>query len=123
MLFTLTLCSNLYAKSCEKNGTCKGRFEIQNDPYDIRRESSRAHISTFFLASFALNRALENPSVQQTLGLKLTKSQRIWYTFIALNLAGLAKEFAYDPDGLSRSDTLSNGLGLVLELPVEFEFF
>ena len=41
----------------------------------------------------------------------------------ALNLFGLVKELAYDPDGLSRSDTLSNGLGLVLELPVELEFF
>lgn len=111
----------LYAKSCEKNGTCKSRFEIQNDPYDIRRESSRAHVSTFFLTSFVTNRLLESSLVPDQY--KLNKTKRIWFTFIAINLAGLVKELAYDPDGLSRSDFINNNLGLIIELPIEFELF
>jgi hypothetical protein len=110
------------AASCQKNGTCKSRFEFQGDPLDFERESSRAHTTAFFTLNFALNRALETPFAQNYVG-HLTKNERIIYTAATLTLLGFIKEIAYDPDGVSSSDMVSNLLGIGLAIPIEITWF
>ncbi len=122
-LFLLFFPFNAFASSCEKNQTCKNRFEIQNDPIDFKRESSRAHIATFFILNTATNRYLESDHFKNWSQLELTKNQRILSSFLLLTGVGLIKEFVYDPDGLSRSDMANNTLGLVLSASFEWSFF
>jgi len=118
LLFSL---AESFAASCEKNGTCKNRFEFQGDPYDFDRESSRSHMAIFFTANFAVNRILENEKFLQWSHLgQLSKTERIIYSSLLLTGIGLAKEFAYDPDGLSTSDTVNNTIAIVLGMTLEF---
>lgn len=119
LLFSL----NSFAKSCEKNNSCRERFKGQKDPYDIQRESSRAHIAAFFMANFAVNRFLESDFATEKLGRKLSKNERILYTALGLTAVGLVKELVYDPDGLSRADMASNTTGLVLSMAFEWTLF
>ena len=110
------------AASCQKNGTCKSRFEFQGDPLDFERESSRAHTTAFFTLNFAVNRALETPVAQKYFG-NLSKNERILYTAMTLTMMGFIKEIAYDPDGVSNSDLVSNLLGIGLAIPIEISWF
>lgn len=112
-----------FSASCEKNGTCRDRLEIQKDPYDFDRESSRAHTALFFMLGFSAHRFLECDYAVEKIGRKLTKNERILYTALGLTTAGLIKEFAYDPDGLSRSDFVNNTLGVGLSMAFEWTLF
>jgi len=107
------------AKSCEKNHSCKSRFHIQNDPYDIERESSRNHVVAGFVANFAINRLLETDYAVTKFG-KLSKVKRIWISALTYSLIGIAKDFVYDPDGLSRSDIINNTIGVSFGVALEF---
>ncbi|MFZ4714266.1 MAG: hypothetical protein ACOYL6_11155 [Bacteriovoracaceae bacterium] len=125
LLFTVFLCLNgksAFASSCEKNNTCKHRFEFQGDPLDLERESSRAHSAIFFTFNFAVNRFLQSPLADSYVG-KLSKNERILYTAAALFAAGFVKELAYDPDGVSNADLVSNLMGIGLAIPIEISFF
>jgi len=123
-LLFLAICSSplhALARSCEKNGTCKKRFEIQSDPYDIERESSRSHVIIFYSANFLLNRGLETDFAKHTLGFReLTKTQRILISAATLTAFGILKDLIYDPDGLSRSDATNNEIGIALGVALEF---
>ena len=121
-LFLLVAQTPAEAASCQKNGTCKTRFEFQGDPLDFERESSRAHTTAFFTMNFALNRALETPVAQKYFG-ALSKKERILYTAMTLTMLGFIKEIAYDPDGVSNSDLVSNFLGIGLAIPIEITWF
>lgn len=123
LFIALTLSVEGFAKSCEKNGSCRERFKGQNDPYDFERESSRAHMTIFFMSSFAMNRFLESDMVTEKIGRKLTKNERMLYTAIGLTAAGMFKELVYDPDGLSRADVASNSIGIGLSLALEWTLF
>lgn len=119
LLFSL----NGFSKSCEKNGSCRERFKGQRDPYDLQRESSRAHIAAFFMANFATNRFLESDYFSEKFGRKLSRNERIVYSALGLTAIGLVKELVYDPDGLSRGDVASNTTGLVLSMAFEWTLF
>lgn len=123
LLFLILFSFQGFAKSCEKNGTCRGRFELQKDPYDFQRESSRAHMALFFMSGFVINRLLDSDLFAERFGRKLSKNERILYTALGLTVAGLIKELAYDPDGLSRSDVASNSMGIGLSMAFEFTLF
>jgi hypothetical protein len=72
--------------------------------------------------NFALNRALETPVAQKYFG-PLSKNERILYTAMTLTMLGFIKEIAYDPDGVSNSDLVSNFLGIGLAIPIEITWF
>lgn len=112
-----------FSSSCEKNRSCRERFKAQKDPLDFERESSRAHTAVFFMANFAVNRFLDSEIFINKFGRKLSKNERILYTALGLTAVGIVKEFVYDPDGLSRSDTATNLLGVGLGVTLEFSLF
>ena len=123
IFFFAILSFNSFAKSCEKNGSCRHRFLGQKDPYDFQRESSRAHMTLFFMSGFAINRILESDIFVEKFGRKLSKNERIIYTALGLTAAGLVKELVYDPDGLSRADVASNSIGIAFSMAFEFTLF
>lgn len=116
IIFFLVYSTFSFAKSCEANGTCRGRFEIQSDPYDFNRESSRAHQSIFFISNFGVNRFMESQY-------SFSKQERILYSALILTAVGIGKEFIYDPDGFSRSDFLNNSLGILISATFEWTLF
>ncbi len=121
--FYVVSLQTVYASSCEKNQTCRSRFKIQDDPYDFQRESSRTHIATFLTLNFIGNRLLEQHAVKKIFGISsLTTTQRVLYNALFFTLIGIAKEFVYDPDGLSRSDIINNTIGVSLGAVLEISF-
>lgn len=112
-----------FSKSCEKNNSCRERFKGQRDPYDIQRESSRAHIAAFAMAGFMTNRFLESELFVEKFGRTLSRNERILYSTLGLTILGVAKELVYDPDGLSRGDVYSNTTGLIFSMVFEWTLF
>ncbi len=112
--------SNLQAKSCEANNSCKTRFHVQNDPYDIQRESSRGHVIYAFTITTVVNRIIKSEMITKSLISKeLSMWQRIFYASAISTSILFLKDFVYDPDGLSRSDMANNLIGISLSIPLE----